>query len=466
VASPAARVAAVLTAALALAAGVVSARGAVRAAPAATITTVVGTGVLGSSGDGGPASEAEIDLPRGIALEPDGGFVFADAFAHTVRRVLPDGTITAVAGTGTVGFAGDGGPAVAAEFDQPHGVAITRDGTLLIADTLNERIRAVSGAGTITTVAGTGEHGFSGDGGPSSQAAVFAPRGVTAAPGGGFLIPDSDNNRIREVAADGTITTVAGTGEHGFSGDGGPATSAELSKPFAVVPTLDGGLLISDIGNNRVRKVDANGTITTVAGNGIRGYAGDGGPAVDAELDSAANLAALPDGGFLIADGGNDRVRRVWPDGTITTIVGTGEAGFSGDGGPAAEAEIDNPTAIAVLPTFRGFLLADAGNHRIRLVTVDLRRLLVLRVAVSKLQTRHGRAATLVFDVPDPVSVRVKVRRRGRLVASLSAQGRAGRNALRFGAALPPGTYTVTLRAWGTLDQPAERTLSLVVRRG
>jgi hypothetical protein len=457
------RVAAVLIVGLALVVGAVSARGAVRASPVATITTLVGTGVLGDGGDGGPASEATIDLPRGIALEPGGGFVFADAFAHTVRRVWPDGTITTVAGTGTVGFASDGGPAVAAELDQPHGVAITRDGTLLIADTLNERIRAVSAAGTITTVAGTGEQGFSGDGGPASEAEVFAPRGITAAVDGGFLVPDSDNNRIRRVAPDGTITTIAGSGPAGFSGDGGPATDAELRRPFAVVPTFHGGLLISDVGNNRIRKVDAQGTITTVAGDGVRGYGGDGGPATEAELSSPANLAALPDGGFLIADGGNDRVRRVWPDGTITTIVGTVEGGFSGDGGPASEAKLDNPTAIAVLPGFRGFLLADAGNHRIRLVKVDLRRLLELRLSARVLHTRQGRAARLAFDVPDPVTVRVEVRRAGHVLARIATTGRPGPNTLRLGAGLHPGRYTVIVRAWSALDQPAEQRLSLVV---
>jgi hypothetical protein len=442
---------------------VLTARAGVSPPPAATIKTVVGTGVTGDSGDGGPATAADIDLPRGIAIEPGGGFVFADAFAHTVRRVWPDGMITSVAGTGRAGFAGDGGPAIAAKLDQPHGVAVTSDGTLLVADALNDRIRAVSGDGTIRTAAGTGERAFSGDGGPASAAAVFAPRGVTAGPGGGYLVPDTDNNRIRKVAPDGTITTVAGSGVAGFAGDGGAATQAELRKPFAVVPTFDGGLLISDVGNNRIREVDPDGTITTVAGNGVRGYGGDGGPAKDAQLSSPANLAPLPDGGFLIADGGNDRVRRVWPNGTITTIVGTGEAGFSGDGGPASAAQLNNPTAIAVLATFRGFLLADAGNSRIRLVSIDLRRALALRLGARLLHTRQGCPATLVFDVPDPVSVRIDIKRAGLVVAKIATRGHAGRNTIRFGSGLPSGAYTVRVRVWSTLDLPAEQTLRLDV---
>ncbi len=450
---------------LAAAAGAVSAGAGIGAGPTPTIATVAGTGVVGVSGDGGPATAAEIDLPRGIALEPGGGFVFADAFAHVVRRVWPDGTITTVAGTGGEGFSGDGGPAASAEFDQPHGVAITTDGTLLIADALNNRIRGVSADGTIRTVAGTGARTFSGDGGPADQAAVLAPRGVTALPGGGFVFPDSDNNRIRVVAPDGTITTVAGSGVAGFAGDGGPATAAELMRPFAVVPTFDGGLLISDVGNNRIRKVAQDGTITTVAGNGVRGYAGDGGPATAAELNSPANLAALPDGGFLVADGANNRVRRVWPDGTITTIVGTGEAGFSGDGGPPSAAQLSNPTAIGVLPNLQGFLLADAGNSRIRLVTMDLRPQIVIRLVAKSLRIRKGRSATLVYEASAPVDVRLEVRQGPRLVVRIPGRAKLGRNTLRFGRGLRAGRFTLVLRTWSPDVQPAAATGSLTVAR-
>ena len=205
--------------ALAAAGGVVAATG-----TPGTITTVAGTGLTGQTGDGGPASAAEIDHPRGIAVAPGGGYVFADAFANTVRRVWPDGHISTIAGTGTAGFSGDGGPAAAAELDLPHGVAFTTGATLLVADALNNRIRAIDAGGTITTVAGTGVPGFAGDGGPAASAQIDAPRGVASLPGGGFLIPDSGNQRIRAVAADGTISTVAGDGTRGFAGDGGPAT--------------------------------------------------------------------------------------------------------------------------------------------------------------------------------------------------------------------------------------------------
>jgi hypothetical protein len=449
----------VLGAALALAGTAASATG------TGTITTVVGTGASGSTGDGGPATAAEIVHPRGIALAPGGGFAFADAFGNTVRRVLPDGTIATVAGTGTAGFSGDNGPATSAQLNLPHGVAYLPDGTLLIADALNDRIRAISPQGTITTVAGSGAHGFTADGVPATQAGLNAPHGVTVLPDGGYLIPDTDDDRIRRVAPDGTITTIAGSGTRGFAGDGGPATSAELDRPFAAVPTADGGMLIADTVNDRIRKVAADGTITTVAGNGVHGFGGDGGPATQASLSGPHNLAVLPDGGFLIADAGNNRVRRVWPNGTITTVAGTGTAGFSGDAGAATAAELDQPKAVTVLPTLQGFLVADAENSRIRLVSVDLRPVLALRLRTKALRTQAGKAATLTFDLSAAGTVRVEVRSGKRLVTRTTVTAKAGRNVLRFGAGLRAGRYAVVVRASAVLAQPAQATGSLVVAK-
>ena len=450
---------------LSLVVGALAAVGGAVAATGApgTITTVAGTGVAGQTGDGGPASAAEIDHPRGIAFAPGGGYVFADAFANTVRRVWPDGHISTIAGTGTAGFSGDGGPAAAAELDLPHGVAFTTGSTLLVADALNNRIRAIDPDGTITTVAGTGVPGFAGDGGPAASAQIDAPRGIASLPGGGFLIPDSGNQRIRAVAADGTITTVAGDGTRGFAGDGGPATQAELSLPFAVAPTADGGLLIADTGNDRIRRVAPDGTITTVAGDGIRGYGGDGGPATQAALNGPHNLAVLPDGGFLIADEGNNRVRRVWPNGTITTVVGTGEGGFSGDGGPPAAAELNQPKAIAVLRDYQGFLLADAANSRVRLVAVDLRRILLLRPKTRTLRARRGHAVALVLTVDDAVTLRLRVRNGTRTVLAFASKARAGANTIHFGAGLKRGTYRVTVATSSLRDRPTTATLTLVV---
>ena len=429
----------------------------------ATIATVAGTGVPGEAGDGGPATAAQIVHPRGVAIAPGGGFVFADAFGHTVRRVLPDGTITTVAGTGTAGFSGDGGPATQAELDQPHGVAFAASGTLLVADALNNRIRAISPGGTISTVAGTGAHGFSGDGGPATGATLSAPRGVAAVPGGGYLIPDTDDDRVRLVRPDGVIVTVAGEGTRGFAGDGGPATDAELDRPFAAVALAGGGLLIADTGNDRVRKVSGDGSIVTVAGNGIRGFGGDGGPATRAALNSPHSLAVLPDGGFLVADEGSNRVRRVWPNGTLTTAAGTGTAGFSGDGGRATAAELNQPKAIAVLANLQGFLVADAANSRIRLVTIDLRPALRLRLASRSLRIRAGAQAVLVVDLSDRATLWIDVRAGTQTVTRLTAKAARGRHTLRFGRGLRPGRYVLDVRATAPLTKPAQATASLVV---
>ncbi|HEX3454161.1 MAG TPA: hypothetical protein VHS03_06010 [Gaiellaceae bacterium] len=435
--------------------------GVLAATPAPTISTVAGNGALGVAGDGGPATAAELNHPRGLAIAPGGGFAIADAFGETVRRVLSNGTIETVAGTGTAGYSGDGGPATAAELNLPHGVAFLPDGTLLIADTLNNRVRAVSPGGTITTVAGTGAYAYSGDGGPATAAAIESPRGISALPDGGYLIPDTDNQRIRRVATDGTITTVAGNGTRGYAGDGGPATAAELDEPFGAVATSDGGLLIADTGNDVIRRVTPDGTITTVAGNGIRGFAGDGGPATAAELNAPHAVAPLPDGGFLIADEANNRVRCVSPDGTITTIVGTGDAAFGGDGDAPTAAAIYGPKAFAILPSYLGFLFADAYNSRVRLVSVDLRRTLTLRLAARALRIKTKHTATLSYTVSDPVSVRLDVIRAGRTVVHFTASAIAGGNAFRFGSGLRTGTYTLRLRTSAAVDKPATATATL-----
>jgi hypothetical protein len=424
-----------------------------RAAPVGTgtIVTVAGTGVDGHDGDGGPATAAAIDHPRGIAALPGGGFVFAEPFANTVRRVGPDGTITTIAGSGTAGFSGDGGPATHAEFRGVHGVGLLPDGGFVLADPGNQRIRRIWPDASITTVAGTGEPGDSGDSGPAVAAEIDAPRGVAALKDGGFLFPDTENDRIRRVWPDGRITTVAGTGVQGFSGDGGPAAAAQLNWPFGVAPAADGGFLIVDRGNQRIRRVSPSGTITTVAGTGVRGFSGDGGRATAASVNEPHAAAALPDGGFLIADTFNDRVRRVWPDGRITTVAGTGVPGFSGDGGPAALAELTLPKALAILPDASGFLLGDAGNNRVRLVRVNLRPPLELRVTTPRIRSKAGRPATLRYSVSDAATARLVVSRGGKLVMRVTAHASTGSNTLVFGRSLRFGSYSLRLAAT-TLD--------------
>lgn len=439
--------------------------GAAAAAPQATsIATVAGTGMPGRSGDEGPATAATINHPRGLTVLRDGSFVFAEPYNNTVRRVAVDGTISTIAGTGAAGFAGDGGPAPAAELNFVHGVAGMPDGGFVLADMFNNRIRRVWPDGRITTVVGTGAPASYGDGGPAAAAAINLPRGITALPNGELLIPDTGGERVRRVGTDGIIRTVAGSGVRGSGGDGGPATAAQLNRPFGIAPLANGGFLVAEAGGNRIRRVSAQGTITTVAGTGVAGATGDGGPARAATFDSPHAVVALPDGGFLVADTLNNRVRRVSPGGVVTTVAGTGAADFGGDGGPAERALLQQPKALAVLPSNRGVLVADALNHRVRLLAIDLRPPLTLRLdaittarAVTQPRVSYvlSRAARLALTVRRGSSVVVRVER----------PSGPGKGSLRLTRRLRPGQYALRLEARAADGRIASARGSLVVQR-
>ena len=332
------------------------------------ITRVAGTGTAGNSGDDGLATDAQLNVPRGVAVTADGGFLIADFGNNVVREVSAAGVITRVAGTGTAGNSGDDGPATDAQLNEPFGVAVTADGGFLITDAANHVVREVSAAGVITRVAGTGTAGNSGDDGPATDAQLNDPIGVAVTADGGFLITDTGNNVVREVSAAGVITRVAGTGTAGNSGDDGPATDAQLNDPAGVAVTADGGFLITDFGNQEVRKVSAAGVITRVAGTGTAGNSGNDGPATDAQLNEPVGVAVTADGGFLIADTGNHVVRKVSAAGVITRVAGTGTAGNSGNDGPATDAQLAEPFWAAVTAD-GGFLITDIANQEVRKVS-------------------------------------------------------------------------------------------------
>ena len=333
-----------------------------------TITTVAGTGEGGFSGDGGPATAARLAYPEGVALDGAGNLYIADVSNHRIRKVDSTGTITTVAGSGQPGFSGDGGPATEAQLDNPLGVAVDGAGNLYIADRLNHRIRKVDSRGTITTIAGTGEGSYSGDGGPAVRSQLYRPSGVAVDGAGNLYIADHYNARIRKVDSAGTITTIAGTGRWGFSGDGGPAVEARVYRPTGVALDGAGNLYIADFDNHRIRKVDSAGTITTVAGTGVWGFSGDGGPASEAQLANPDGVTVDGAGNLYIADHYNERIRKVDSTGTITTIAGTGVWGFSGDGGPATVARLAFPSGLAV-DGAGNLYIADTFNKRIRKVT-------------------------------------------------------------------------------------------------
>ncbi len=330
-----------------------------------TITTVAGIGTAGFGGDGGPATAAGLRCPYGVALDASGSLYIADYQNHRVRRVGPDGIITTVAGDGTKGYGGDGGPATAASLKDPAGVAVDRKGNLYIADRSNQRVRKVGPDGIIVTVAGDGTAGFGGDGGPATTASLNFPHAMVADGAGNLYIADDYNHRVRKVGPDGVIVTVAGNGSDGFSGDGGPAIAASLHFPHAVAVDGIGNLYIADRYNYRVRKVGPDGIITTVAGDGTIGFGGDGGPATAAALDLPQCVVVDDDGNLYLTDYGNERVRKVTADGIITTVAGGGAKGYGGDGGPALLATFDQPLGIA-LDDVGGLYIADFGNHRVR----------------------------------------------------------------------------------------------------
>ena len=342
----------------------------IRKVAAGIITTVVGSGESGFSGDGGPATLARLLDPRDVALDAEGNLFIADATNRRLRKVAPNGIISTAAGTGSFLALGDGGPAAIAELNVPTRMALDGSGNLYVTEVDSHRIRKISPEGIISTVAGDGTPGFFGDGRLATSASLFFPRDVAVDGTGNIYIADRANNRIRRVSVAGLITTVAGNGDEGFSGDGGPATDAALNLPFGVAVDGVGNLYIADSTNRRVRKVSPEGTISTIAGNGERGSAGDGGPAVDASLVFPVDLALDDAGNLYIADFTNNRIRKVSLDGIITTVAGNGEAGFSGDEGPATSAALSGPIGLA----FDGagnLYFADRSNHRIRKVTLE-----------------------------------------------------------------------------------------------
>jgi hypothetical protein len=256
-----------------------------------------------------PALSAPLGQVQNLAVDGSGNVYVADLNSNMVMRASQTGVVTVIAGNGLAGFSGDGGQGVYASLDGPQAVALDSSGNVYIADTFNNRIRKLSPNGTITTVAGTGKAGYSGDGGSAAGASLNTPTGVATDSAGNLFIADYQNNRIRKVTSGGIITTVAGNGAAGYAGDGGPATSASLNNPSNAVLDANGNLYIADFNNNRVRKVSVSGTNTIVAGNGIPAYSGDGGPATAASLSGPVALALDAAGSLYIADDFNNSPR-------------------------------------------------------------------------------------------------------------------------------------------------------------
>jgi sugar lactone lactonase YvrE len=292
------------------------------------LTVVAGTGTQGSSGDGGPALKATLACPSGVALDAQGNLYVADHGNNRVRRIDRRGVINAFAGAGPIppvgsnegGFGSDGGPAERARLHVPTSVAFDLEGNLYVADRDNGAVRKIGRDGLISTVAGTGSRGYSGDGGPAVKARLDQPQGFAFDKAGNLYVSDSANNRVRRIDRKGVITTVAGNGRHGYSGDGGPATKARLSDPYGLAFDAKGNLYVAEPDEGVVRRIDIRGVITTFAGTGQLGFSGDRGPATRAKLNAPFGLVMDAAGNLYIGDNGNGRIRRVDREGVITTF--------------------------------------------------------------------------------------------------------------------------------------------------
>lgn len=311
------------------------------------VTTIAGNGTAGFSGDGGPAQKASLNHPSGLALDGKGNLYISDRSNNRIRVVDSRGVINTFAGSGADGYAGDSGPALQANIDKPFGLAVDKKDNLYIADRGNNRIRKVTPSGVITSVAGDGGFFFMGDNGPAYRASVAGPTGVAVDDRGNVYIADRNNNRIRVVDELGVISTVAGTGQRDYNGDAELARDTNLHLPFGLSLDSKGRLLVIDRSHYLIRRIDpAKGKVETVAGNGQKQFAGDGGPSTGANLSFPHGMSVDKEGSLIFSDKGHYRIRKISPSGVIQTIAGNGTRGNVGDGGPALEASLYGVTSL------------------------------------------------------------------------------------------------------------------------
>jgi uncharacterized protein (TIGR03437 family) len=334
------------------------------------IHTLAGDGYLHAIGDGGLATGAALSLPNAVALDASGNLFIADTGTERVRQVSAAGIIGTLAGTGVAGYGLEPGPATTAPLNVPSGVAMDPAGGVIIADRSNNRIREVGRDGLIRTIVGNGSSGLAPENTPPLQAPLGGPGGVCVDPAGVIYIVDTSNHRVLLAAPGANLLTAAGNGTPGDVGDGGPARLAMLDSPSACALDSAGNLYIADTGGHRIRKTTPDGLIVTIAGIGAAGFSGDGGLATAAALNSPRGVAADSDGDVFIADTGNNRIRQITPDGIIQTIAGQDGAAFSGDGGPSVSAWLNAPAGL-VLDGSGDLYLADSGNNRVRRLVPD-----------------------------------------------------------------------------------------------
>lgn len=340
------------------------------------INTIAGTpGIHGSSGNNGPAKDALFASPLGIGTDKNGNIYVGDWFNWNIRKINRNGIVSVFAGTGIGGYSGDGGHALNAQFNVVYDIDVDKLGNVYLIDYGNSRVRKINTGGIIATVAGNGLPGDPlvngvGDGGPATQAPLYSPLAMTIDENGNIYVVESSKNMIRKINNAGIISTIAGQGflHAGYSGDGGPALNAKLHLPVDIAVDKNGNLFIAELGNHIIRKIDVNGIISTFAGTGVPGYSGDGGRATSAQLYRPFGVAVDTAGNVYIAEDSNHVIRKVDPGGTISTIAGTGVKGYSGDGGPSRQAILTIPQRLAVDDSSHIYL-TDWVNHTVRKIS-------------------------------------------------------------------------------------------------
>ena len=361
------------------------------------ISTVAGNGIMGYSGDHGPATAAEINEPVGVVADKAGNIYFTEMTSNRVRKVDTAGIITTIAGTGANAHSGDNGPATAADVSGPSGIAVDTAGNIFFTEFIGLTVRKISTTGTITTVAGGGSTYANGV--AATATILYNPVSLAVDRANNIYIDDHQMNVIRKINTSGIISLFAGIADSaGFSGDGGPATAAKMSDPIGIATDTAGNVYIVDgIDNNRVRKVDTAGIITTIAGNGIAGFSGDSGPATAAKLNAPYGVSVASNGNIFIADLNNRRIRVVYPSGMITTYAGNGSLGYSGDGGPATAANISPEGVFA--DNQNNVYIPDGGNQRIRKITPPAITTLLPDISVNNGISIYPNPATTALNI-------------------------------------------------------------------
>ena len=414
----------------------------------------------GFRGDGGLATDARVDA-AGIAAEAGGALLLVDTPNLRVRRVDQDGTITTVAGGGTEDPSAQSRRATDVRFHFPVAALALPDGGFLVADADAHRILRVNRAGFISVFAGSGRRGFAGDGAPAASAQLRFPSGIARTPDGAILVADTGNQRIRRVEPNGVIRTIAGNGAFTYSGDGGPARAAAFRAPTGVAVDTRGRILVADSENNRIRRIDQRGIISTVAGSGPRGFRGDSGPAIFAQFYEPLHAVAR-DRQIIVTDTGNNRIRKVGRRGRITTIAGRGQAGgFAGDGGASTRARLRTPNDAVVDP-LGGILIADYDNNVVRFIASPHTRRLAFAVPRFPVVGSGCRTIRLRYSATLPAQLRLVIRH-SRFQRRVVTTGKKGRHAVRI-KRLRRGDYRVRIVAWSHDGQKVSHRSTLSVR--